>query len=239
LELIVLKTLEKQPADRYATAASLADDLRRFLEHRPISARAPRLYERAAKFCRRHQRAVIAAVCAAFLAAIGMAVSIALIWRAKQVAEKALAQSAQDHAHAQEQRQLAEKATDEVREHLYASDMKLAFQAWKNADIGQLLTLLNRHRPASGERDLRSFEWRYLWRLCHSEKITLRGHTGEVYCVAFSPGGRQIGYCRGRWNHQALGRQHWTRAVHAQRPFRRGEPRRVFPRRQTARLLRR
>src|SRR5262249_60431925 len=41
LETIVLKALEKNPADRYATAQELAEDLRRFLGPRPIQAPAP------------------------------------------------------------------------------------------------------------------------------------------------------------------------------------------------------
>jgi serine/threonine protein kinase/Flp pilus assembly protein TadD len=55
LETIVLKALEKNPADRYATAPELADDLRRFLEHRPIQARRPSWGRVAAKWVRRHR----------------------------------------------------------------------------------------------------------------------------------------------------------------------------------------
>src|SRR5205814_9818170 len=36
LELIVLKAMAKSPADRYATAQELADDLQRFLDDKPI-----------------------------------------------------------------------------------------------------------------------------------------------------------------------------------------------------------
>jgi tetratricopeptide (TPR) repeat protein len=64
LETIVLKAMEKSPADRYATAQELADDLRNFLEDRPIHARRPGLHQRLRKWARRHQAAVsAAAVC--------------------------------------------------------------------------------------------------------------------------------------------------------------------------------
>ena len=39
LETIVLKAMAKNPAERYATAQELADDLRRFLDDKPIRAR--------------------------------------------------------------------------------------------------------------------------------------------------------------------------------------------------------
>ena len=46
--------MSKEPESRYATAQDLADDLGRFLEHKPIRAKRPTLRERAVKWSRRH-----------------------------------------------------------------------------------------------------------------------------------------------------------------------------------------
>jgi serine/threonine protein kinase len=62
LETIILKAMSKEPAERYTTAQELADDLTRFLEHRPIKARRPSPLERAAKWARRHSTVVVSAV---------------------------------------------------------------------------------------------------------------------------------------------------------------------------------
>jgi tetratricopeptide (TPR) repeat protein/serine/threonine protein kinase len=55
LETIVLKALEKNPADRYATAKEMADDLERFAKDEPIRARRPSVSRRLRGWCRRHK----------------------------------------------------------------------------------------------------------------------------------------------------------------------------------------
>jgi tetratricopeptide (TPR) repeat protein len=58
LETVVLKAMARRPAERYATAAELADDLRRFLEDQPVRARRPPLVSRLGRWCRRRRHLV-------------------------------------------------------------------------------------------------------------------------------------------------------------------------------------
>lgn len=59
LQTIAMKCLEKDPRQRYATAAELAEDLRRFLNDEPIAARPIKPVERAWRWLRRQQRSVL------------------------------------------------------------------------------------------------------------------------------------------------------------------------------------
>ncbi|MBM4421390.1 MAG: serine/threonine protein kinase [Chloroflexi bacterium] len=80
LETIVLKCLQKDTAKRYASAADAADDLRRFLEGRPIHARPVGAAERAVRWCRRNKlvAGLIAGVFVVF--ALGLT-GTTIMWR--------------------------------------------------------------------------------------------------------------------------------------------------------------
>jgi WD40 repeat protein len=77
LETIVLKAMAKEPLERYTTARDLADDLRRFLEDRPIEARRPSLGQRARRWARRHRQWVIGLGAASVVLLAGLIVGLA------------------------------------------------------------------------------------------------------------------------------------------------------------------
>jgi WD40 repeat protein len=81
LETILAKALSKDRAQRYASARELADDLRRYQRHQPISARPPSTFYHLRMFARRN-RALVAGVLVAALALVaGTAATLWFAWR--------------------------------------------------------------------------------------------------------------------------------------------------------------
>jgi WD40 repeat protein len=79
IETIAIKALEKDKTRRYASAAELAADIRRYLKDEPIVARPPSASYQLRKFARRH-RTLVAGVAAAFVFLI--AGVVATTWQA-------------------------------------------------------------------------------------------------------------------------------------------------------------
>src|SRR4030095_10708720 len=78
-----------------------------------------------------------------------------------------------------------------ARRRFYAAQMNLAMQAWEQGDSARTLELLEGQRPAFDQHDLRSFEWYYLWRLCHRGLRSRLNHQAEnVQSVVFLPDGK-------------------------------------------------
>jgi serine/threonine protein kinase len=81
IETIVAKALKKTPAERYANAAELADDIRRYLGREPITARPDTPLYRATRFVQRHTAGV--AMAGVAVTALGAGIGVAL-WQASE-----------------------------------------------------------------------------------------------------------------------------------------------------------
>ena len=76
LDNIVARALKKAPTERYANAAQLADDLRRYLNDEPVAARPDAVPYVLAKFVRRHRIGVAAGAVVASALAVGIGVAL-------------------------------------------------------------------------------------------------------------------------------------------------------------------
>jgi serine/threonine protein kinase/tetratricopeptide (TPR) repeat protein len=123
LATIVLKALAKEPAERYATARELSDDLRRYLEDRPILARPPGLSQRLRRWSRRHRTLVATTVVGLFVSVVALAISTAVIWHKQRETAAAYEAAKEQRQEAVEQRQ---EAIDSLKDAQAAVDQFLS-----------------------------------------------------------------------------------------------------------------
>jgi WD40 repeat protein/serine/threonine protein kinase len=169
LETICSRCLQKDAFRRYTSAKTLAEDLERFLNHRPILARPTGPVEKLWRWCQR--RPALAAIL--LLLNLSFAAGLAgILWEWRRARDSELS----------------------LQRNLYATDVNLAQVALDDNNLGRATALLERYVPrTTTEPDLRGFEWRYLRSLCKGdERATLQGDGSLVSCVRFSPDGRLI-----------------------------------------------
>jgi eukaryotic-like serine/threonine-protein kinase len=214
LDWIVMKCLEKDRTRRYETATGLAADLKRHLNNEPVVARPPSTAYRMQKAIRRNKISFAAGAVVFGALLLGI---IATTWQsvraihakqealaARQQAEANEAKAVAAQANETKQRQLADAArTIEAnlrqqaeaaelvaRQKAYASDMKLAQSALAENNLGRAQELLNRQRPLAGQKDLRGWEWRYLWQFCQSDALYVAcRESNEVSSLSISHDG--------------------------------------------------
>ncbi|MBX6314156.1 MAG: serine/threonine protein kinase [Isosphaeraceae bacterium] len=222
LETIALKCLAKRPERRYATAAHLAEDLRRFLANEPILARSTPTWERAWKWGRR--RPAHAALLALVLlsGAIGVGglfwYNRLLHWHNTQL-QAALQRAERGEQEARRQDELAERRERKARRHLFGFQVRQAQEAFRAGHIELARRLLDAARDEADSAAARGFAWSYLDRLCRERVTLLEGHTVPVYALAVSPDGKTLasGDLRG---HLRL----WDLATGRSRPLVGGRP---------------
>ena len=91
LDTIALKALAHDPARRYGSIAAFADDLKRYLDGRPVRARPDSQLYRLGKFARRHRVAVLAATLVAASLVAGLS---AALWQGRRATANAVVAAA-------------------------------------------------------------------------------------------------------------------------------------------------
>jgi tetratricopeptide (TPR) repeat protein len=100
LDNILGKALKKAPAERYPSIGAFADDLRRFLVHEPVQARADTVTYRVGKFVKRHRGGVLSALLVT-MALIGT--TAFALWELSEArADRDIAVSEERRAHGRE-----------------------------------------------------------------------------------------------------------------------------------------
>jgi WD40 repeat protein/formylglycine-generating enzyme required for sulfatase activity len=191
LEAVCLRSLRKDPTQRYATAEALAEDLRRYREGRPVLARSPGVLGRLGKWARR-QPALAASLAALLLVCVTSAALTTHLSLA----------SRQPKREAQALQGAKQAARDTRRMVLASAGIDGAVELW-DARSGALLSTLGAHtQPATAV----AFSPDGIRLACASADGVVRvwdvqsgaptailhGHTGEVTAVAYSPDGRRF-----------------------------------------------
>ena len=125
LESICLKCLERRPEDRYQTALELADDLDRFLNKRPVSARPISKLTACWRWANRNRTAAsLAAICMLSL----LVTSVVATYSAVSLSRLRSRESA---AHQRERIAWAEAQRVQQRNHSLESVTELMVESWK------------------------------------------------------------------------------------------------------------
>ena len=173
LETIVLKAIEKDPGDRYATAEAMAEDLRRFLDDEPILARRASAPERYVRWARRNP----------VIAALGGVLTAVLLGGDDRLGARRRADGGAGQGErgarrgasatrgwtALAARTQAERQRERAEQHLYIARIGQAESALRLFDAATARGLLDQCRPGPGEPDRRGWEWSYLDQWCRPE----------------------------------------------------------------------
>ncbi len=205
LETVVLKCLAKDPAERFATADDLAEDLRRFLADRPIKARRSPWHEGTWRWCRRNPAvASLMALVAAMLVAVAVGSTVTAfriaadreaLAQARDEADRNAAAAGQARTKEEGQRQRAEEIAAECRQRLARLCVANGERLREEGDgLGALVWFAEALKEGAADRQREDTHRVRLAAALRQSPRLLQLWTFErpVYHVAFSPDGRYV-----------------------------------------------
>jgi WD40 repeat protein/tRNA A-37 threonylcarbamoyl transferase component Bud32/tetratricopeptide (TPR) repeat protein len=107
--------------------------------------------------------------------------------REREAAQRARRAEAQERRKAQTARRAEAGERKKAQRNAYALGVALVERELRSGHVAQAEQLLE-----ACPVEFRGWEWQFLKRLCHTELLTIRGHTSQVNAVAFSPDGKQL-----------------------------------------------
>ncbi len=128
LDAIVLKAMSKDPADRYGSVDQLAEDIRRFFEYHPVTARESTWSYRTSKFVRRYRLPLAAAAALAILITAS-AITTTILWR----------QAVQQEERARLERDRSREVLEFMKSLFRGSDLREAIATGNEVTVRQVL----------------------------------------------------------------------------------------------------
>jgi WD40 repeat protein len=162
LEAICLKCLKKEPENRYPSALAVAEELERWLGGKVVREYPVAWPRRLGKWAKRRPAVAALVLALGLLAGFGVG---AVAWKEA-----------------------------EIHRAWHAAESQLNINRMRVADGLVAVGQFKRAEEILGQcpREFRHWDWNYLKRLCHRVPLPLRGHTGQVVSVEYSPDGRHL-----------------------------------------------
>jgi WD40 repeat protein/serine/threonine protein kinase len=185
LDWVVLKALEKDRNRRYESASAFAADVERYLHDEPVLACPPSAAYRFRKFARRNKGTLLTLT----LAGGVLAATAVLLVTLRDNAQ--LQEAINEAATARDREAAARRAEADAHKQLelqsYHHGVALASVEWRDNHLARADQLLN-----GCPSYLRHWEWYYLQRVSHPERLTLAEHRAPLTGVAYSPDGKYL-----------------------------------------------
>ncbi len=204
LDTITMKAIAHDPADRYASARELGDDLQRFLNGKPILARPVSPLERVWKWAKRHQAIATLSAIVFGLLLLGVP-SFVLLWQARELDRvrsdrelalatvreaKAASEAIEASATADWERARAEgvaKAREEAEYALLTNTVQRAISAGDFEDAERRISAYEFAVQRGEVPDQRDWEWFHLKRYCDQAVVTIDSDQSEIVAIRLSP----------------------------------------------------